>query len=119
MDYAYFVTGLIVGSAAVWLLLKSKSDFAYQKGRSDLEAEVAALNERLQGRELQIAESKILLDKAGAEIAGLRSGLRSETERRSAAEEKNTRIAEFEITVRSRENQLRELYSENTALKEK
>ena len=119
MDYVFFVTGLFVGGGAVWLLLKSKSDFAYQKGRSDLKAEVAALNERLQGRELQVSESKLLLDKAGAEIAGLRSGLRSETERRSAAEEKNTRIAELEITVKSREIQLWELYAENTALKEK
>jgi DNA recombination protein RmuC len=119
MEYVFFVTGLLVGSVAMWLLLKSKSDFAYQKGRSEMETEAAALNERLQGRDLQIVENKLLLDKAGAEIAGLRAGLSTETERRSAAEEKNTRIAELELTLTSREDLLRELYAENTTLKEK
>jgi DNA recombination protein RmuC len=119
MDYALLIIGLISGGAAAWLFMKSKSDFAYQKGRSELEAEVSMLNERLQGKERQIAEYKMLHDKAGAEIAGLRSELKSEAERRSAAEEKNTRIVELEAMIQSREHQLREIYSENTALKEK
>jgi DNA recombination protein RmuC len=119
MDYTFLIIGLIIGGVAVWFYLKSRVALAFQKGRSGLESEVAALNERLQGKERNIAEYRLFLDKAEAEVAGLRLELRSEAERRSSAEEKTTRIAGLEITLTAREKLLRELYNENTDLKEK
>ena len=119
MDYIFLISGLVIGGVVAWLLLKSKVEFAYEKGKSALEAEAATLTERLQGKEHQIAELKESLEKGTAEIFALRSDLKTESEKRSAAEEKNSRIAELEGTIKEREEELRRLYDENTAVKTK
>ncbi|KAF0221151.1 MAG: hypothetical protein FD174_649 [Geobacteraceae bacterium] len=119
MDYIFLISGIVIGSGIVWILLKSKTELAYKKGISGLEAEVAALTERIQGKELQIIELKSSVEKGSAEIFALRSELKSEAEKRSAAEEKNSRISELEASGKEREEQLRHIYGENTALKEK
>lgn len=119
MDYIFLISGIVIGGGIVWIFLKSKTELAYKKGRSELEAEVAALTERIQGKELQIIELKTSVDKGTAEIFSLRGELKSEAEKRSAAEEKNSRIGELEASGREREEQLRQIYDDNTALKEK
>ncbi len=119
MEYLYLLVGALVGGVGAWLLFRSRADLAYQKGRAELEAHAAALNERLQSREQQITELKISLDKATGENSALRLELKSEGERRAAAEEKNRRIVELEAALRGRENQLSSLYDQNTVLKEK
>lgn len=119
MEFIFLISGLIIGALAVWVLLKSKIDIGYQKGRAELEGEVATLTERLKGKDQQIDEFRAGLEKADSETVKLRSELKIEAEKRSAAEEKNTRIAELEKAVTVREEELSKLYEENTDLQAK
>lgn len=119
MEFIFLVSGIFIGALAVWLVLKSRADLAYKKGRGELEGEVATLTERLKGKEQQIDGLKAALEKADAETTKLRSELKIEAEKRSAAEEKNSRIAELEKTVTDREEQLSRMQEDNAALQAK
>ncbi len=119
MEYIFPVIGFFLGGAVVWLLLRSRENLAFQRGKSVLESSVAALDERLRGKEQQIDELKGWLEKASAESAATRSELKAEAERRSAAEEQNCRIPQLESALKEREEQLKLLNADLTALKEK
>ncbi|MHC1697206.1 MAG: hypothetical protein AB9919_03895 [Geobacteraceae bacterium] len=119
MEYLLPVAGFILGGVVVWLLLKSRTELAFSRGRAELQTEVAALVERLQGREEQLTGLRASLTTAGDEIAALRVSLKTESEKRSAAEEKNTRIVELETALRSREEKISGMYGENAAQKAK
>jgi DNA recombination protein RmuC len=69
-----FILGLALGAAACWWLLRWKIAAEFERGRKEGQAELAAMNERLAGRDNNIAELK-------AEIAGLKA----EIEKREAA----------------------------------
>lgn len=118
MDYVLLISAIVV-AVAVWFIFRSKVEFAYQKGRDELEAETATLTERLQGKDLQIGELKAQLAKGTEEISDLRTELKAEAEKRSAAEEKNRRVPELEMQVKTREEQMRQVFEENSALKAK
>jgi DNA recombination protein RmuC len=119
MDYLFLVIGFILGAMVVWLLLRSRENLAFQRGKSELESSVATLNERLQGKEQQISELKAWFEKTSEESAILRSELKAEAERRSAAEEKNCRIPQLESVLKAKEDQLRLLNDDFTSLKER
>jgi len=119
MEYLLLVAGFVLGGGVVWLLLKSRLDLAFSRGKAELQSEVAALSERLQGKEEQIAGLKSSLVVATDEIAALRSALTAEAEKRSAAEEKSTRIAELEAALAGREEKITGMYGENASLKAK
>jgi DNA recombination protein RmuC len=119
MDYLFLVIGLIIGAGVAWAVFKSRTDFAYARGRAESEAETATLAERLQGKEQQIAELRGGVEKAAEELCALREELKVEAERRSAAEEKNRRIAELETALKAREDELRQAYETSAAQKAK
>lgn len=119
MDYLFLAIALGVGTGIAWLVMKAKADSAYARGRAELEAEAATLTERLQGRELQIAELRGGVEKAAAELCTLREELKEETGKRSAAEEKNRRIVELETTLKAREDEIRQAYETSSAQKAK
>jgi DNA recombination protein RmuC len=50
--------GLLVGTVLVWLLLRGKSDLAYEQGRGEGLAELASLQARLAGIEATLAEQR-------------------------------------------------------------
>ncbi len=66
--------GLSAGVVVVWLILRGKIAAEFERGRKDGQTELAAMNERLAGRESNIFDLK-------TEIAGLKS----EIEKREAA----------------------------------
>jgi DNA recombination protein RmuC len=115
MNIVFLLIGILAGGAVIWLFLGTR----LEKGKAGLAAETAALNERLQGKEQRLDELKGNLDKAGAENNELRANLMAEREKRSAAEEKCTRIAELEMLLAQREERLRLIYDENTDLQAK
>ena len=119
MEYLFLIIGAFLGGLCVWFLLRSKEDLAFQRGKGEMETSLAALNERIQAKEQQIADLKGLLEKGDAEIAGLRAELKTESARRSAAEEKNCRIPELETALETKETRIGAISDENTALKEK
>lgn len=115
MNALFLIIGMLAGGALIWLFLATRAE----KGKAALAAEAAALNERLQGKEQRIDELRAGLDRAVSENNGLRAELMTEREKRSAAEEKCTRIAELEALLTEREERLRRIYEENTDLQAK
>src|SRR5512138_2689974 len=102
MDYILPAFALIIAVAA-WFIFKSRLELAYKKGKTEQQAETATLTERLAGKESQLGELKALLDKGAGEILALRGELKAEAEKRAAAEEKNSRIAELGSALKTRE----------------
>lgn len=113
------VLGLAIGGVLVWLILRSKLASAYERAKRDSEAERAILLERLQGKEEQLQAQRNESERLYAEATGLRENLRTEAEKRSTAEEKNTRIPDLESSLREGKEQISKLNEENTNLKEK
>jgi DNA recombination protein RmuC len=111
------IAGLVIGAIAAWFALRSSAQGAAEKVKAGAEATRAALAERLQAKEEQIAGLTVSLDKATEEIKKLQTDLKAESERRAAAEEKNTRIPELEAALSHREERILVLSSELTDLK--
>ncbi len=119
MEYLLLFAGIILGGFLAWLLLRSRIDLAFSRGKAEHEAEAAALGERLLGRDEQLNSLKSALQDAHAEIAALRVDLKTESEKRSAAEEKNNRIPELEKVLTGRDEQIAGMFAENSSLKAK
>lgn len=115
MNVVFLIIGILAGGALIWLFLGSRAE----REKAVLAADAAALNERLRGKEEQLGELKSGRDKAVAENNELRAELMAERERRSAAEEKSSRIAELEALINEREGRLRRLFDENAELQAK
>ena len=99
-----FVCGLCLGGLGVYLILKSAR---------------STLTERISNREAHLQELQSALEKAKGEISGLREEVSVQSDRRSAAEEKNTRIPALESTLALKEKRIAELNTENADLKVK
>jgi DNA recombination protein RmuC len=65
------LVGVALGGGAVWLLLRLKIAAAYDRGRGESTAEMAALSERLVGREDAIEELRGRLSEKDASLADL------------------------------------------------
>ncbi len=89
------LVGIVVGATAVWFVLRTKARQSYQTARSESIGQLAALQERLAGREqalfkLQEAFDKEIIDreKLREQSANLKADL--EGERRAAQERKES-----------------------------
>ncbi len=109
-----FMLGGAAGSILAFLVYRLKSRAELEQARTAGEAERSTLVERLQGREGQLAEIRIALERVNAEMTGLREEQRSESERRAAAEEKNRRIPGLEATVEQRDEVISRLQGEKS-----
>ncbi|MCX5846433.1 MAG: DNA recombination protein RmuC [Deltaproteobacteria bacterium] len=108
VEIVIFVIGVCLGGLGIYLLLRSKG-----------EVERSALTERINIREIQLREFQSALDTSKEEISGLREEVKVQSDRRSTAEEKNTRIPELELAVSMKEKRIADLQTENTDLKAK
>jgi DNA recombination protein RmuC len=115
MNILFLLIGFAGGALVIWLLLGMKGE----QSQAGLTAEAAALNERLQGKDLRIEELKSACDSSTSESSALRTELMAERERRSAAEEKCTRIAELETLLAEREERLQRAWQEHAELQAK
>lgn len=111
------VLGLVAGFAVAFVFLRPRIRASAEGARQAAEAERAALAERLQGREELLAAARMELARAQSDGSSLREELNRQSERRSAAEEKNTRIPELEEAVAAKEALLRDLRAENSDLR--
>jgi DNA recombination protein RmuC len=114
-----FVVGVVAGGFFVYLLARLKIREAEERGRMEGEADRPALMERLKSREEQLQEMKSVIGKTGGELSALREEIRLQSDRRSAAEEKNTRIPELESILTLKEDRISALLKENADLKAK
>jgi DNA recombination protein RmuC len=56
-------SGIVVGAAVVWLLLRAQSQRSYEKGQTDSTTQVAALHERLAARDREVQKLQQSCDK--------------------------------------------------------
>lgn len=100
---------IIITALTVWLAWRIKAR----------ENELAAWMERHASQARQISELKEFLEKNLQERDLLRNTLQLELERRSSAEEKNSRLPELETALRYKQNIIDDLLAENSLLKSK
>src|SRR5207253_8977453 len=92
-------------------------DHAADKARGEAQAERIALKERLDARETQSQDLNRSLEIMKEKLGGLQSELNTESQKRAAAEEKNTRIPELQSQMGEKDRQLSALSAEVTHLK--
>jgi DNA recombination protein RmuC len=108
----WLILGLTAGGAVAFFMIRPRIREVTERTRQSADAELAALSERLHGREEQLHQVRDDLTAAQAELTALRCEMTRQTERRSAAEEKNTRIPQLERTIETKDDIIRELQSE-------
>ncbi len=101
-EVVFFLVGAGAGALGVYLLLRTEG---------------ATLTERLRNREMQLQELQSSLEKTKAEVGVLREEVKLQLERRSAVEEKCTRIPEMESAISLKEKRMAEIQEENADLK--
>jgi DNA recombination protein RmuC len=119
MPFLMPLVGMLGGVVFTWLVLRFKLERTIQRAQAELEIERATLNERLIAREQQFQELKTALDHISKENAQLGEKLKGEAERRAIAEERNSRIPELEVELKSTEKQALDLQSANMELRAK
>lgn len=67
------VVGLGVGAVAGWLFMRGAARQAYERGVAEAAIEQAALNERLNGRDAQLAEARRAAEVAAGQLAQLQA----------------------------------------------
>ncbi len=88
MDVLLFLTaGFSAGGLAVYLVLRGRLQQAL-KSRTEVEAECAVLQERIQGRDLQLAELRAVLTNHAGEVERLKIQYIEETKKVSELEAK-------------------------------
>jgi DNA recombination protein RmuC len=67
------IAGILLGALATWLILRGRAAQSREAGRLELAADLAALQERIAGRDRQIEEGGTALERNVAETARLRA----------------------------------------------
>jgi DNA recombination protein RmuC len=91
--------GLALGGVIVWLALRSRLATDIQSAVSEAKSEKDRFANQLASSQSQTNEFRTQLESLRTDIARLNDQLRSETERRAAAEQRNGRIAELEAEL--------------------
>jgi DNA recombination protein RmuC len=112
-----FILGIAIGGALVWLFLRLNIRNATDKVKTEAEVARASLADRLQAKEEQIQSLTVSLDKASEEVQRLQNELKSESEKRAAAAEKNTRIPALEEALNTRDERIATLLNDLADLK--
>jgi DNA recombination protein RmuC len=106
----YATLGLVIGWLAAWLLLRVRSRQALLQVKQTADELLAAGEQRLN-------ELKGELKTVSAETDTLHERLRTETEKRAVAEEKNVRLADLEEVLQHKITALTTSAADNTVLK--
>lgn len=117
LSVVFVVLGMVLGLVAGWLAMRSKSESAYRQGASEAQAEKAVMQERINALEAKAGDLAQARDAAMAEVQRLGHELRRESERRSAAEEKNSRIPDLEAKLNQASARIQEVSDENSGLR--
>ena len=102
----FLFLGIVLGGGGIWFILQGKIQSEYQRAKSEISAEKAALAERLKGQEQQVEQLKGDL-KIQKDITNrLQDQLTQGSSRFAAAEQKSSRIPELESLVLKREAEI-------------
>jgi DNA recombination protein RmuC len=108
--------GLGLGAIVVWLLLRGKIAGRASDIRSEFQAQVASLTERVAGKEQQLATLQAALAAEEDQKTQLSMQLQQEATARAAADERASRVPQLEEEEKSRAQQLERLQQELTTL---
>jgi len=108
----FFICGVMV----TWVLLHFMIQRHHERAQAELKLLQATMAERLSAKEQKLEELKDSLGKIVTENAYLRNELKSQSEERAAAEEKNSRIPDLERALKTRDEQISGLQRENSGL---
>jgi len=115
IQFIYMAAGAALGAIIVWSIFRGR----IQQLRVQGDSERAVLTERVQVRDQQIEELRRSMEDLSGELGRQAEALKGESEKRSAAEERNLRIPDLESRLRTREEQLSGVQGECTTLREK
>ena len=116
--------GLAVGGGVVWVYLREQTLCAFERGKTSMQPEHAALTERLAGRDAAVEklEKRVLDLEASRETA--EAELRAEAEKRAAAQQLAARVPQLEDALKeagrmaeAKEMSIAEQKAENARLK--
>jgi DNA recombination protein RmuC len=113
------IAGAFLGALLAWLFLRTRIEEAKNRARAEGEPERAILLERLQSKEEQLKELKTSNEKLTSDLDRLREEIKSESEKRSTAEERNSRLPQLELALKAKDDAMAQLQGENTDLKTK
>ena len=108
------LAGVAIGTAFTWLIMRSRAAREYDRAKAEAGSERAAMAERISSRDRELLQSKAGVEQGVSENARLREELRAEAGKRSAAEERNTRIPAMEAELNDRDRRIESLLNENT-----
>lgn len=91
--------GLLLGSVGIWLLLRQQANTAFERSKAAMEAERAALVERLGGRDAEVARLERRVADLEAARESVEAALRAEAEKRAAAEQAAARVPQLEAAL--------------------
>ena len=111
--------GVIFGAVVVWLILRGRIANEYERSRAESSTERATLHERLSGKEQQIRDLKNSLERNLSDLISVRDQLRVESDRRSTAEEKCSRLTALESEIAQRDSRIAILQNEKSELESK
>lgn len=124
MSEVYFIlevlripAALLAGAGIMFLFMWMKLKHECGRIRAELDMERSTLGERLLAKEQQVSALSASYEKAARDISALTESLRVESQKRAAAEEKNSRIPELESRIESRESHAAKLQEQNSGLK--
>ena len=116
MPFAVPVLVFVSGVAITWVVLHFKIQRLDERKNAELELVRSTMAEKLAAKDQSIPELKATLERMMTESVRLRDELKSQSEKRAAAEEKNSRIPDLERTLKAKEEQISELRRENSGL---
>ena len=105
-----------VGCAAGYIAMRLRAQVAYEKGRNESAAEIAALQERLNGRDQQFNEARARAEAGVETTTRLEAELRHETDRRTVAEARLSLLPKYETELEARGSKIGEQKRELTQL---
>src|SRR6266481_1461482 len=110
------LTGILIGSSALWHIQRDKIQASYERGRLEGESERLVLGERLSNFEKQIHEIKSSSAQLTNENTRLNEEVKALTSSCAALTEKNSRISELDEAVKNKEALIERLNAEVTEL---
>ncbi len=119
VPYVMLLLGGVAGFLAGRVYFGTRSEREGERLRTELETERALLAERLSTRDEQIRAMSDSAVAAASDISNLRAELQATARGRAIAEEKASRIPEFEAKLRAFEEQALSLRKENAGFQAK
>ncbi len=108
--------GALLGAAAVWLLLRKLAGVARSQVRSENQAEIVRLNERISSVSEDLNQHRARLNESEAKATEVRSQLDVMRDERTRLQERATRVPTLEGQVTEYAAQLSARQEENTRI---